>query len=83
MTVSHGFSGPPLPVFQHDVEFRMIGLPDGVGAGRLVAVDQVEGVGIGLRPLVGQGQQGRIEVADQVIDGVVTRRRPRPDARRG
>ena len=61
--------GPPTPVFQHDVEFRMIGLPDGVGAGRLVAVDQVEGVGIGLRPLVGQGHQGRIEVADQAIDG--------------
>ena len=42
--------GLPTPVFQPDVQFRMIGLPDGVGAGRLVAVDQVEGVGIGLRP---------------------------------
>jgi hypothetical protein len=70
-----GLPGTPLPVFQHDVEFRVIGLPDGVGTGRLVAVDQVEGVGIGVRPLVGQGPQGRVQGADQVIDGVVARRR--------
>ena len=57
----------------------MIGLPDGVGAGRLVAVDQVEGFGIGLRPLMGQGHQGRVQIADHGIDGAVARRRlPEP-----
>ncbi len=52
----------------------MIGLPDGVGAGRLVAMDQVEGIGRGLRPFM-EGPQGRVQGADQVIDGVVARRR--------
>ena len=65
--------GPPLPVFQQDVEFRMIGLPDGVGTGRLVAMDQVEGVGVGLRPLVGQGRQGRVQRANRGRDGIVGR----------
>jgi hypothetical protein len=57
----------------------MVGLPHGVGAGRLVAVDQVEGVGIGLRPLMSQGHQRRIQLTDHGIDGAVARRRlPEP-----
>ena len=64
----------PSPVFQPDVELRMVGLPDGVGAGRLVTVDQVEGFGIGLRPLMGQGHQGRVQVADQTVRRSVARR---------
>src|SRR3954462_13603281 len=53
----------------------MIGLPDGIGAGRFVAVNQVEGFGIGLRPLVGQGQEGWLQVADHGIYDPVGRRR--------
>jgi hypothetical protein len=52
----------------------MIGLPDGVGGGGLVAVDQVEGVGLSLGPLVGQGHQGRVEVADHGMDDAIGRR---------
>jgi hypothetical protein len=51
----------------------MIGLPDGVGTRRLWSVYQVEGFGIGLRPYVGQGHQGRGQLADQVIDGLESR----------
>jgi hypothetical protein len=68
-----GLFGLPTPVFQPDVQFRMIGLPDGVGTSGLVAMDQIDCVGIGLRPFVGQGHQGWVERADHGIDGAVTR----------
>src|SRR5208337_4684805 len=42
--------------------------PNPVGPGRFVAVDQVEGVGVNLRSLMGQGHEGRIEPADQGVD---------------
>ena len=74
MMVSQGFSGCPRPSFSQMSSSDMIGLPDGVGTGRLVAMDQVEGVGIGPRPLVGQGHQGRVEPVDHGIDGAVARR---------
>src|SRR5208337_410297 len=48
--------------------------PNPVGPGRFVAVDQVEGVGVNLRSLMGQGHEGRIEPADQGVDETVARR---------
>lgn len=48
--------------------------PNPVGPGRFVAVDQVEGVGVNLRSLMGQGHEGWIEPADQGVDETVARR---------
>ena len=63
------------PFCRESLPYLMIGLPDGIGAGRFVTVNQVEGFGIGLRPLMGQGQEGWVQVADHGINDAVGRRR--------
>jgi hypothetical protein len=42
---------------EQNIERRMIGLPNGVRASRFAPVNQVECFAIGLRALVGQGQE--------------------------
>ena len=54
----------------------MVGLPDLVGPAGFAPVEQVEGLPIGLRPLVRQGAQARIEVGNDIMYGAIAGGRP-------
>jgi hypothetical protein len=52
---------------EQNIEWRMIGLPNGIRAGRFAPVNQVECFAVGLRALVGQGQEISWQPADDAI----------------
>jgi len=49
----------------------MIGLPDIVGLLRVVSVEQIVCSTISFAALVGQGNEGRVELLDEAIDPVI------------
>jgi len=53
------------------VERGVVGLPGRVRGRGLVAVEQIEGLLVGLGPLMGQDDQARIEMAHDVVDAPV------------
>src|SRR6185437_6769386 len=59
-----------------NVERRVVRLPELVGSVGFPAVEQIERLSIRLGALVGQGQQPRVELADDGIDGTVARYPP-------
>lgn len=67
MTVSHGRAGSPFASTTRIVELGVVGLPDGIRALGLAAVDELEAIAVGRRALVGQGEKPRVERRD---DGV-------------
>ena len=77
-------SGGLVPLVAHpEVEGRVVGLPDLIGSAGLAAaeqaVEQVELLPIGCRPLVrerDQGRVGEVEPADHVVDPAVAGHRP-------
>lgn len=55
---------------------RVISLPDRIRRARLVPINQVKGLLVGLRSLMGERSQRRINLADNPLDGAVAWWRP-------
>ncbi|WP_290221223.1 hypothetical protein [Corynebacterium atrinae] len=64
-----GAGGGTVGVPNEEVECGVIGLPGGIGPLGPVSPDQLEGVPVGHWPLVGEGEQARIQVTDDRADG--------------
>lgn len=65
------FSGLAAVVYE-DIKLRVVSLPDGVRRDRFGAVDQIEGLAVGLRAFMRQGQQARFQSPDYRVDDIIS-----------
>src|SRR5215470_15248246 len=71
MTESQGRTGGAIIVAYPDIQQGMIGLPEVVGLLRVVSVEQIVRGTVRFAALVGQDNEGGVELLDEVIDSVV------------
>lgn len=67
---------PAALIEQPEVELGVVGLPELIRPARVAAIQQVERLPVGLGPIVRQRNQGRVEPADDGVDGAVARGGP-------
>ena len=68
--------GRPVRIVHPEVEKRVIRLPEGIGGCGLAAIEEIVREAVGLRAVVGERYQTRVEATDDGIHGTVARHAP-------